>query len=260
MKRTPQTSPWRQVSAWMVCLVFLLACTRQVARPPVETRHFELDWESLHPQRIEWREWLVEAVPLTPSQWPLEASLKNLLAADFEGVIDHFDLRFHSSTLDGELLQELFDAGFLPVYLRVTRQGETAETFMPEFFKLEADGDKLFFPVPANDLPRQFKEVDWSRMGSAVVVTVLTLALIVLAAREGRGAGFRTTGRLSNITLRAGTSRRYRSAPRAAPVLPSDPGILRQTELAPGESMEGFLFFRLDQDVTDWTSVRLAVP
>ncbi len=260
MAQTPQYSQWRQVSAWIVCLVFLLACTRPVARPPVETRHFVLDWESLEPQRIEWREWTVEAVPLTPSQWPLEASLKNLLAADFEGVIDHLDLRFHSSTLDGELLEALFDAGFLPVYLRVTRRGETAQTFMPEFFKLEADGDKLFFPVPANDLPRQFKEVDWSRMGSAVVVTVLTLALLVLAARKGRGAGYRTTGRLSNITLRAGVSPRYRRARGPVQGTPSDPGILRQTELAPGEGMEGFLFFRLDQDVADWSSVRLAVP
>jgi hypothetical protein len=244
----------------------LLGCTRQVPREPLETRHYQIEWERLDPQRIETGELMAEAVPLTPRQWPLEASMRSLFQGDFIGVIDRFDLRFHSSKLEEEVLEDLFDEGYVPVYARITNRGAGPRRFLPSHTALTVDGTTLFWPVPPEALPEAFRKVDWAKTGVTVVVTALVVTLLVLAAASGRDSGSgdisgtvaRMTGEMAarspQIILEAG---RESASETAAGGVPDQRGLLANTELQPGESAEGFLFFLIDQPVLDWTTARV---
>lgn len=252
--------PVSRVFAVVLLAAFLAACTRQVARPPLETRHFRVNWEDLPRQRVEWAGWVAEGVPLTPVQWPLQASLNELLAGDFVGVIDRFDLRFHSATLEGDVLEKLFERGFLPAYLRVRNTGEARRTFRPEALTLEADGEALLFPLPPAALPRYFEEIDWARIGSGVVVAALTLALILLARQSRGDSDVHIVGRAElRAPLGPGLEQR-RGRPPAPPPGTATQGLLTAGEVAPGEAREGFVFYRLTHDVADWQSLRLVPP
>ena len=242
-------------------LAFLSACTRQVPRAAPETRHYEVDWDALDRQQVEWEGWRAEGIPLTPRQWPLEASMKSLFAGDFTGVFDRLDLTFHSSTLDEDVLEELFDAGFLPVYARVTNVGNARRVFLPTSLALLADGHTRLYAAHPEELPDRFSELDIGKTVAVVAASAVAVLLIVLSARNNGGAA-----RLGNAGVHIMAEARLPlpegggSTPLAAPPASDTRGLLTAGELAPGESAEGFLFFRIDADVLDWATVRLAAP
>jgi hypothetical protein len=251
-----------RVLALLILAAYLFSCTRQVPRGAPETRHFAVEWERLERQQVEWSGWAVEGVPLTPAQWPLEASLKSLVSGDFEGIIDRFDLAFHSSTLEGEVLEDLFEAGYLPVYVRVINTGAEPRVFAPAALTLLADNETRLFAVTPEELPARFEKIDWGATGAAVIVATLTVLLVVLAAKEGRdsapGRYWDAPARVM-VETRTGVPGSRRGA-LPGPAKPDTRGLLTPVELAPGATSEGFLFFRLDQDIKDWHSVRLSEP
>ncbi|MCH7478297.1 MAG: hypothetical protein IIA14_09360 [SAR324 cluster bacterium] len=163
---------------------FLFACTRQVARGPLETRRFAVDWEALEPQRLQRGDLRIEGVVLTPAQWPLEASVKNLLKGDFLGVVTGLDLRFRPSTLRSDVLERLLEAGYVPAFLRVRNEGKQNAPFDPNWVFLRVDEETAFPPVPADGLPDLFQEIDWAATGFAVVITALAVALVVVSQRN----------------------------------------------------------------------------
>ena len=240
---------------------FLFACTRQVARGPLKTRRFAVDWEALGPQRMQRGDLRIEGVVLTPAQWPLEASVKNLLKGDFLGVVTGLDLRFRPSTLRSDVLERLLEAGYVPAFLRVKNEGKQGAPFDPNWVFLRVDEQTAFPPVPADGLPDLFQEIDWAATGFAVVITALAVALIVVSQRNRRvsiGGGLHLRGQpgVFIASPRAPGRRRFRGAPR----LESTRGLLRAEILPPGETREGFLFFRKEGLVADWKAVRLALP
>jgi hypothetical protein len=244
--------------AWIALAAFLSACTKQVPRGAPEARHFQVDWEQLEKQRVEFQGWVIEGVPLTPSQWPLEGSLKSLFSGDFEGVIDRFDLRFHSSKLEGDVLEELYDAGYVPVYVRVTNDADEPLQFQPLLLSLEVDGRTRLFAVTPEELPATFSKTDWGAAGTAVVVTTLMLVLVVLSAKQGNG-GVRTIVHAPRAGLEAGGSV-YRRGAAGESGRPDTRGLLTAVEVRAGERAEGFVFFRLAGSVADWSSLRLMAP
>jgi hypothetical protein len=250
-------------AALLVLAAFLAACTRQVPRETLETRHYQVEWEKLDPQRLEQGGLQVEAVPLTPRQWPLEASMKSLFQGDFVGVIDRFDLRFHSSKLEEDVLEDLFDAGFVPVYARISNPGTEPRRFSPDYAALTVDGTTIFFSVPPQALPETFMKVDWGKAGATVVVATLMVVLVVLAA-SGRNSGnadlsavARMTGEVAARSPQVVLEAQAGSEPGAPPTSPSMTGLLAQSDLPPGESTEGFLFFLINGPVLDWSTAAL---
>jgi hypothetical protein len=244
--------------AWVLLAAFLAGCTKDVVRGPMEPRHYAVDMAQLDARRIVSGGLEIESLVLTPAQWPLEASFKKLFQGDFIGIIDNFDLSFRSSRLRDDTLERLFDAGYLPVFLRVRNQEQEELRFAPEALVVTADSSVTFYPVSPAELPARFREIDWAQTGLSVVLVALMVVLIVASAKEGRSGGSGIL-RLPNrgIAVTSGRGRRrgqYRPAARA-----SDEGLLRAGSLKPGESMEGFLFFQMDQTVADWTTARIEV-
>ena len=245
-----------RVLAWIVLLAFLAGCSKDVVRGPMETRHYSVNMEQLDAQRIAAGALEIESVVLTPAQWPLETSMKNLFQGDFIGVFDNFDLSFRSSRLRGDTLERLFDAGYLPAFVKVRNTGELVTLFSPGTLVVKADKDTEFYPVSAESLPGRFREIDWARTGVNVVLVALVVALVVASAKEGRsgGSGFI---RMTNPNLNLSGSRRGGRGRVRKATQPSAKGLLRGRALKPGESVEGFVFFQLDRTVADWTTARI---
>lgn len=240
--------------ALIVLASFLFACTRTVPRPAVEVRRYKVEWDKLEAQRFTLgaegtRGLEVRGLVLTPAQWPLEAGLTRLFEGDFTGFIEGLDLSFRSSRLPDGVLRDLYDAGFLPVYLRVRNPGPQPLVFEPIRLGVQLDGDKILLPVPVEDLPRAFRRMDWARTGMTVIVV---LALVVLIAASARNDRRYPAGR-PILHFRGGYSPRGPGAPGPA----NRRGYLGRGTLRPGESREGILFFLLEQKAADWKTARL---
>ncbi|MBI4082892.1 MAG: hypothetical protein HY423_09810 [Candidatus Lambdaproteobacteria bacterium] len=249
----------RRIVAILSAASFLTACTQQVARPPLETRRFQIDWANLPTQPLQAEGLQGEGFVLTPAQWPLEASVKRLLAGDFEGVIDRFDLAFRPSRLEHEVLRKLFAAGYLPAYVRLRNTGAAPIEFAPERLALRADAHTTFAAVPAGELPQRFEEIDWARTGLTVVVVALLLVLVVAAARDNRG---RVDLSGVDVGVRSGLDAAARPADaRRADATrggaSAEAGLLTPAVLAPGQRQEGFVFFRVERMLVDWTGLAL---
>ncbi len=253
----PRPSRLMRVVAWVALAAFAAACTKQVVRGPLETRHYAVDWENLPSQRIISGGLVVDAVVLTPSQWPLEASVKQLFSGEFEGVVENFDLSFHSSTLRDDMLERLFEEGFLPAYLRVRNMGDGEARFEPTRYVVRADRDIVYFPFPAQDLPGRFKEIDWARTGLTVLLAALVVVVLVASAKEGSSRRMPNFN-VPSVRLYGRAPLGGGEAPGGGPA-PSDKGLLRAALLAPGEVLEGFLFFQMHDSVADWSTARLAL-
>ena len=182
-------SPSMRVAAWLVIVAMLAGCTRDVVRGPMDTRHYSVDMDRLDARRIVADSLEIDSVVLTPAQWPLEASFKNLFQGDFVGVFDNFDLSFRSSRLRNDTLERLFDEGYLPVFLRVRNPGAGDARFIPGSLVVLADKGTTLYPVSADDLPGRFSEIDWGKTGLGVVLVALMVVLIVASAKEGRSGG-----------------------------------------------------------------------
>ena len=259
----------------VAALAALGGCTATVVRPDIETRHYTVDWGNLDAPILPMQGVSVRSVILAPSQWPLEASLKRLLQGDFVGVLDALRITFTPSRLPTGLLSDLYDRGFVPVYVRVENNSTEQRRFQPERLALDAGGDPLL-PVGGDSLPAAFNEVDWERTALAVASVVLIVWLI----SDGRSRG--DLGRAFGVPhgkgRRAGHANIYVSDPllyeqtggpapdaggHPAPSAPpperrADPGVLRDELLAPGEAREGLVFFHHKGRLVDWSRARLS--
>ncbi len=265
--RLRAVGPWRLL-AWPVLLAFTVSCTRDVARAPLETRRFAVNWDGLDARRVETEGGLsIDGVVLTPTQWPLEASVKKLLQGEFVGVIENLDLSFRPATLREDVLQRLFDEGFLPVYLRIRNSGSKPAAFDPAMVVVRADQTVVLQPYPAERLPRRFREIDWAGTGLGVVVGALMIVLVVAGSRN-RGPNRLRMARTADVSLHVGVrgglagGRRDSGGRRrsAAAGRRSERGLLRAEMVEPGEMREGFVFYRLDETVADWSTARIAGP
>jgi hypothetical protein len=256
------------IIALAVLAAFLAACTTQEARPPIALRHFQVDWEHAGAQELAAQDLRIQAVLLTPTQWPLQGSLKRLLHGDFMGVIDAFDLRFRSATIPSGILEELYGRGFVPAYVRVENRAGEPRAFQPAAMLTVQDraGQELPAAEP-EDLPRTFTRVDVERTVLTVAVVVLVVAAIV-AQRKGElnlgtpyvspyssGHGYVEVGVQAPIGSEAPAD--TSGGPGPAPGSGADRSLLRAAVLAPGEAREGVVLFRHKNATVDWGSARL---
>jgi len=223
-----------------------------------------VDWERAGAQHLQAQDLRIQAVLLTPAQWPLEGSLKRLLQGDWAGVIDAFDLHFRSSTIPAGILEELYSRGFVPAYVRVENRAAEARGFNPAAALAVQDraGQELPAADP-EDLPRTFTRVDMERTLLVAVGVVLVVAAIV-AQRNGElnlGTLYvpPSSGHVAvEVELQTPGDG---NAPEASggPGAGADRSLLRAAVLAPGEAREGVVLFRHKNATVDWSSAWLAV-
>jgi hypothetical protein len=254
----------KRFAALLILAAFLAACTRQEVRPPVEERYYRIDWERSGAPVLEARGLHVRGLLLTPSQWPLEGSLKRLFQGDFIGVFEAFNLRFRSSTIPAGALEDLYSQGFVPAFVRVENSGKEPQLFSPPDVLTVRDlrGADLWAASP-EELPETTTKMDWVRTGLAVA----GVALLVAALASGKGgnidlrlvdAAARSGGKLIAVSMQPGeTGPTQRDA--ALPTAPADRSLLGVSLLAPGEAREGVLLFRHRNLTVDWATAQLAL-
>ncbi|MDH5750931.1 MAG: hypothetical protein OEZ59_00760 [Deltaproteobacteria bacterium] len=249
---------------------FLPSCTRTVPRAPVREDHYRVNWEQLEHTPLRQGGLVLRPLIMTPTRYPLEASFKRMLELDIAGVWEGMDFRFHSSTIPDGALERLYDEGYLPVYLQVSNPGEKPLVFNPDRLSVGGGGDVYMYPVKSAELPPELVEVDVEKTVISVLAAALIVVLVVAAAKDGKSPRGDLAGDVLNLGARVsmeattGTNRTVYSqgAPppdeaAASRPGPEDSGILTMTEIAPGESREGFLLFRYENLLIDWDRVRL---
>jgi hypothetical protein len=270
--------PLRTLAALLTLAAFLPACTRQEVRPPLEVRHYRVDWERVGDPVVTGGGTRVQGMLLPPTQWPLEGSLKRLLHGDFLGVWDAFDLRFHSSEIPTGVLEDLYDKGYVPAYVRVFNPASTPIPFTPVLLVVRDRAGVELAAAEPDELPRVFSRVDIERTVFLVVGVALLVAAVV-AGREGRldlrpvnvgrELARATSGAHVQIDLQvqANADVGNDSSPDASGTgatgayVPygQDRGLLRAGTLAPGEQREGLVLFDHKERTVDWGSAKLAV-
>lgn len=253
----------RTLAAGVTLAAFLAACTRQEVRPPVEVRHFQVDWEHADAPPLEGAGLVARGILLTPTQWPLEGSLKRLVKGDFMGVIDAFDLRFHSSTIPGGVLEDLYGRGFVPAYVRVENTSGETRLFTPEDLVVRDQGGGELASANPDDLPRTFTRVDMERTLLAAA-SIALIVVVLVSGREGRldlntaDVALRVPGQ---VYVEVNVQPQFGAEAPAAEIGAgpgTDRSLLREQALAPGEAREGIILFLHRQALVDWPSAHLA--
>lgn len=255
----------RRFVAALTLGVFLAACTTQQARPPLELRHFSVDWEHAGAQELDVQGVRIQARVLTPTQWPLEGSLKRLLQGDFIGVIDAFDLRFRSSTIPPGILEDLYDRGFVPAYLRVENRSTEARAFQPALLAVRDQSGQDLPAADPEDLPRTFTRMDMERTLLAAAGVVLVVVAIAAAQKGQLNLGSENVliepskHVYVNVAVQIPSEAAAGEAPEGGPAAGSgaDRSLLRAEVLAPGAAREGVILFIHKNATVDWKSARL---
>lgn len=258
--------PWIAV---ITGCALLLACSKNEIRPSVEVEHYQIDWERVGGTPVQLGGIQVRGVIFSPAQWPLETSLKRAMRGDFHGVIDGFNLRFQSSNIPSGVLEDLYNAGYLPAYVQIANTSDQPAGFLLSGIVVRDSLGAELLSVDPDELPAAFKSVDWKKTGIAVGLSLLVVVLILAIAsgkggRGGGGAFFSGTGGGSGNGNPGSTEpmpTRPAGGVRAAGDTGADQAVLR-SELMPAKTTrEGVLFFRRsDATIIDWTTAHLATP
>lgn len=238
-------------------LAFLFSCTKNEIRPSVEVQHFGVDWNHLEGRPLIAGSLQVQGIVLSPAQWPLETSLTRALSGDFTGMIDGFNLSFQSSKIPSGALQDLYDAGYVPVVARVTNPSNEAAPFLLTSLVIRDHNGAQLTAVDPAELPDIFKKIDWKQTGIAIAFSVL-IVLVILASAKGHGGGgvyFNGGGGGSPTTAPPAERPQGRAAGDAG----ADQALLKPGLIPARSTREGVLFFRrADAGIVDWSTASLA--
>lgn len=247
----------------MIVLAFFIpACaqyeTREITKS--EFQSVKVDWDALGLETLDVGGIRTRGMLITPAQWPLEASFKSLVDGDFKGVIEAFDLRFHYSDIPEGVLEELFDEGYLPAYIRVENPHPEPRTFLASRLGARLDSTSFLRPVNPEDLPARYRELNWEYttkksllVGLNVVVIVSILALCGAAGGGCNGMGLPDFG----FQKEFGDAKVHSKSLDVAEKEWGTKFLLWKTRLLPGEAREGLVFFRLRLKGYEWPSARL---
>jgi hypothetical protein len=261
----------------VVCVVGSCA-----SAPPTSIEKKDVDTRHLQFQALELNGLVLKGAVLTPDAWPLESSMKRLLDGDLEGVIQEFNVRFQPGTIPSGALQDLYNAGYVPAYVRISNpSGQWQDLNLSRIWiNLE---DKLELPsVPANQLPGRFTQASGQRMSAepareadtrsagdrivgAVGVSLIYIAVVaVIDSMDRNGimshAYSYQIGPLIPAPGPASTVPRNAPAPSTSDRLTVgriDDGLIRSGSVAANDLVEGLVFFRVPSSSVEWKTAKL---
>lgn len=196
-----------------------------------------------------------------PYQLPLNDFFRNLKRGNYKNAFQRIHFTYRPSNFNNQAVEELIGAGFIPVYIKVENSSSRPLTFDEKSFTL-TDGAKVLNAVPSKDLPRELKRFSPEAVvanvyntGVVVLIFVAVMAVIVVAAKEGRGGAF------GNLSFDSGNS----SGPDPRFTSPDETFndvhqvtkvdyrhyLITSRVLKPGEFVQGLVFFMDSQESPD---------
>lgn len=188
------------------------------------------------------------------SEWPLGVFFRRLSRGEFDKALKSIRLRYEPSSYDGKAMKALLKAGFVPVLVRV-RNGGAAPADLGALRWTLQSADGPLDPIPPSELPKALDLVHWPAVAAnayntTVVVVGYTAVLASFAACVYGGCGSFPTG-----TLSLPEADRVWNPLKKTWNFDYKDLLLSEGTLAPGESRQGLLFFRLKGK--DWGGLAL---
>ena len=134
----------------------------------------------------------IEYLVYRSSQFPLADFFRGLKKGEYKEAFQRMDLRYRSSNFNNPALQELIDAGFIPVYVKIENKTVTPLSFDEKSFVL-VDGSKTLTPIAVTDLPREFEHFSQEALAAnvyntgVVVVGFAAVLGVLVIATAGNG-------------------------------------------------------------------------
>lgn len=185
-----------------------------------------------------------------PSQLPLGQFFTHLRKGDYKKAFQKIDIRYKPANYDDEILTELIDAGFVPVYVKIKNTSTAPLQIDEKSFALNhSAGEVKAFNT--DQLPRKFEEFSPTALaanvyntGVVVVGFAAIMGLVIISAEHGGSSAFPTIG-ANDFAGGGGSSSNdeiYNSLYKNVHIDFKNYLITRQ-ELSPGQEAKGLLFF-----------------
>ncbi len=153
-----------------------------------------------------------------PTLLPFEGFVRQLGQGEMNGALEALDWRYVPSNIEGELIEDLLDAGILPALVRVQNTGEAPASMAALMLGAETATNRGA-AIPNDAIPAQLSVFDAKAFGANVADAVVTTALVVgvlatfyVAASQAKGSKMGNLAlklapnvRLGNVSIGAGT-------------------------------------------------------
>ena len=246
----------RAIAALLVSSL-LTSCTATKTRAPIETKTVSIDWAHVPAQTLDVGGATLQGLLLTPSQWPLEESMRRIFHGDLEGFITELSLTFRPSMIPDGVLQDLYDAGFIPAYVRLSNNSGQAVNFDPARVVVDVGNGVLLLPARPEELQARFTKFSGEKTGEAIgfALLVVVLVLLIVAASKNGGGHF-------DPSIGPGHGQESSNRPDTPTSKPNEPiisddGLLRPMSISPNAYIEGVLLFHKPTESVNWNAAKL---
>ncbi len=175
------------------------------------------------------------------SRLPLSLFFRRLKRGDYREAFQRMDFQYRGSNVKSEVLEDMLDAGFIPVYVKLENKGPVAMRFDVADFSL-SENSTVLAALSEEQLPHEFEHFSPQALvanvyntGVVIVGFAAIMGVMVLSADKGNAdlSGFGVPG----------TPEIYNSVQRTTK-LEYQKYLLKSSSLKTGESAQGLLFFR----------------
>lgn len=206
-------------SAWAMTLSLSVAapgCVANHKRERAEAAARELDGGT--PRAAAAGPFAVTAAFYHPTLLPFEGFVRQLGRGEMSGALEALDWRYVPSNVEGELIEDLLDAGILPALVRVQNTGAAPASMAALLLGAETASGRGA-AIPNDAIPAQLSVFDAKAFGANVTDAVVTTALVVgvlatfyVAASQAQGSKMGNLGlklvpnvRFGNVAIGAGS-------------------------------------------------------
>jgi hypothetical protein len=189
----------------------------------------------------------IESIVYSQTKWPLTDFFERLMDGEFRDSIAKVDLRYTPSNTQNEILRELIDDGFIPVFVNIKNTSSIPIKISESQFYLESDSSHIP-AIAADRVPRMFKRFSPEavaasvyNVGVVVVTSAVLLAALVAIAKDNNGFNQMYFGDMPAL-----------SGPQNSTVI-NDPEkttkinyrnyLISKREIPPYSEVQGLLFF-----------------
>ena len=198
----------------------------------------------------------IENLVYTENVYPLEESLRKLVAGDFDEVLNNIDFKYKPSNTDNKIILELLKEGLVPVYVNVKNTGSEPAKISEKNFYISGGAEHVQ-AMNLKNVPRSFKRfnakaiaVNAYNISVVVVGTVVALAMLGIIFKGGSfpsgiGSGGSSKGRYSSSGGGAQDKNTVINDTQITTKIDYRKYLISEQTIEPNQSIQGLLFFRV---------------
>lgn len=212
-----------------------------------ETKSLELPQNQGHSEQVFGNLKIASTVYL-PTKLPLKDFFTRMKNGEFTQAFKKIDLNYKQSNINDEVLADILEAGFIPVYVQIENTGSEAVSLNEKNFILD-NGPSQIKAYYAEALPKEFKKFNPKALAANVVNTGIvvigfTALIVAMLVAESRSSGALSFPKYSGPDLDDNQKQVFNSTTKTTQVDYKD-YLITSSELKPGEIKKGLLFFNL---------------